>query len=316
MSPATETALPKSRALQPEIIRAKCEYFVDVQLWPLHHRIDSDGWLSNFTSHEMPYALHLLNSFVYFPDHFLDQMVRRAIREVSAVVAAPGAGSYEEVRTRWRDFLAGVRVSFPTDEVPNPTDSGHDFARRVRELGIPETQIHEPADLAARICAGLKPTGVLFVDDFVGTGNQFAAMWDRPYPVERGATESLRSLCVSQSVDGFYLPLFCTERGRQRLATDAPEVRVMEGHLITERYSALNVDGIIWPESLAEHAKDFIRDASVRAGIPDTGGFTTDDWRGFASLGLTLAFGRFVPDATLPIFYWEENGWRPLIRRH
>jgi hypothetical protein len=312
----TDVALPKSRALQPEIIRAKCEYFVDVQLWPLHQRMDVEGWLGNFTTPEMPHALHLLNSFVYFPDHFLDQMVRRALREVSTVVAAPGADNYSEVRTRWRDFLAGARVSFPTGEIPNPTDSGHDFARRVRELGIAETQILAPADLALRLAAGLKPTAILFVDDFVGTGNQFVTMWNRSYPVGSGVTKSLRELCAAQVVEAIYVPLFCTERGRTRLTNDVPEVRLMEGHLITERHSALNVDGVVWPESLAADAEEFIRVASMRVGIPDTGGLATDDWRGFASLGLTLAFGRFVPDATLPIFYWEENGWRPLIRRH
>ena len=59
----------------------------------------------------------------------------------------------------------------------------------------------------------------------------------------------------------------------------------------------------------------WIADASRRGGVPDTNGAQPGDWRGFAKLGLALAFEHGVPDATLPLFYWDGPGWEPLMRR-
>jgi len=75
-------------------------------------------------------------------------------------------------------------------------------------------------------------------------------------------------------------------------------------------------DSIFWPDPLKHGANEAIKKASLRAGLPDTGGAKVNDWQGFYKLGLALGFYNSVPDATLPIFYWEKNGWKPLIRRN
>lgn len=207
-------------------------------------------------------------------------------------------------------------MTFPTDEDPNPTDSGYDFARRAREVGFAQEQIVPPSEAVGRLAAGSKPSSVVFVDDFVGTGSQFGGTWERNYATESSGSQSFRSLYGDWPFPAYYVPLFCTELGRQALAVRCPDVALRPLHLLDERYSALNSKGIVWPDSLASSGPAFIEHWSDHAGIPDNGGKLPMDWRGFASLALTIAFGRFVPDATLPIFYWEENGWNPLIQRH
>ena len=59
-------------------------------------------------------------------------------------------------------------------------------------------------------------------------------------------------------------------------------------------------------------AHEFLFEASRRAGIVDELG---SNWAGFENLALPLAFFHCVPDATLPLYFWERNGWSPLIRR-
>lgn len=281
----------------------------------IHQRLDVDGWLRNFgTGASDPHALHLLNSFIYYPDHFLNPMVQRAIRQLSAEVC-PNTADMQEMILVWKSFLDQAILTFPTGEEPSPTDSGHDFARRAREVGFDDDRILAPSETVAALVAGAVPSAVLFVDDFVGTGNQFRETWFRPYSV--GARqESFASLHSQNPFPAFYVPMFCTDLGATTLEQVCPAVAVRPLHLLTDRYSALNQNGVVWPDSLAPTGPEFIERWSMRAGIPDTGGTKPDDWRGFASLGLTLAFGRFVPDATLPIFYWKENGWKPLIQRH
>jgi hypothetical protein len=43
-----------------DFVLAKCNYFVDVQLWPIHSEMDPERWLSNFKPEEMDHAVQLL----------------------------------------------------------------------------------------------------------------------------------------------------------------------------------------------------------------------------------------------------------------
>jgi len=117
-----------------------------------------------------------------------------------------------------------------------------------------------------------------------------------------------------RGVQFFYIPLICTEYGYNRIKNDCPEVILSPSHILSERYSAFSNHSIIWPDHLRETASHVIQSVSKRAGIPDTNG-GEQDWRGFHKLGLALAIHDTIPDATLPIFYWEKNGWKPLIQR-
>lgn len=78
-------------------------------------------------------------------------------------------------------------------------------------------------------------------------------------------------------------------------------------HFLSDRYSALSDESIVWPDHLRPTAYDFLQNASNRAGIIS--------WAGYQDQALTLAFEHGIPDATLPIYYHEENGWTPLIKR-
>jgi len=155
---------------------------------------------------------------------------------------------------------------------------------------------------------------VIFVDDFVGSGNQFVQTWRRPIRTPGGTDISFAKLSTVARHRFIYCPLLCTKLGLNLIQKECPMVIVVPAHLIPPRYSALARDSVIWPPHLLSQGADFIRRCSAAAGIPDSPG-SVEDWRGFAGLGLTMAFAHSVPDATLPLFYWEKNGWAPLIRR-
>src|SRR5216683_3116312 len=97
----------------------------------------------------------------------------------------------------------------------------------------------------------------------------------------------------------FYCPIFCTEFGLSQLRAHCPEVTLSSAHVLSARYSALAPDSLLWTDDLRPSATQFVQEASRRAGIPDTNGATPSDWRGFGKLGLALALGDSVPDATL-----------------
>jgi len=295
----------------PQDVFTKTDYFVDVQLWPLLKEIDGRRWLTNFTPSEQEHAVHLLNSFMYLSPRLLDQLFTSTLQSLSASFYSVGS-SFLAFQSTWRQFVDTVVITYVTGEIPNPSDSGYGFARRARQLiGIDENRIVTPDEAVRRIVQ--QPGPVIFVDDFVGSGNQFLETWRRAVPLS-GSTLSFERIKAIRGAEFYYCPLVCTEYGFHRIRAECPSVRLQPAHLLSSKYSALDQHSIIWPNHLRSSAIDFLRAASARAGISDTNG-NVDDWRGFHCLGLAIAIGDSVPDATLPIFYWERNGWIPLIRR-
>ena len=297
--PKQDLALPID--LTREYLVGKCEYFSAIGIWPSRVVLDPERWLDNFLEPELEHALYLLNAFLYFDQTLVDQIFSVSIRTVGRLMTM----------AQWRDFLSSVVVTLVTGEEPNVTDSSHVFARKARAFGIPQERIMSPQEACQKIQSA-SSGAVVFVDDFVGSGNQFIATWTRTY---RTSHESFRILAPMSGAKFYYCPAFCTELGLRQINQVCPEVSVSPGVFIPANYGALDSESIIWPSHLKSTAEDFLRTSSTRAGIPDTGGNKPDDWRGFASLGLTFAFEDSVPDATLPIIYWEQNGWHPLMRR-
>lgn len=295
-------ALPR---VTEEFVIQKCDYFASVQLWPLKEVLDPERWLKNFTGEEVEYAVHLLNQFLYFAEPLVDSIFAAAFQGLSRELVKPG-DPLKASRQEWRSFVDSVIIVHVTGEIPSPADSGYSFARKSRRiLGIRQDQIMDSRKAIETLRSNsLRP--VVFVDDFVGTGNQFRATWER---------ENFRTVASDSRSSFYYCPAFCTERGARELERHCPEVKIRPGHFIPARYSAVARDSILWRPDQVEGAIEFLRRASARAGIPDTGGTQVNDWQGFWRLGLAFAFHNSVPDATLPIFYWSENGWQPLIPR-
>jgi hypothetical protein len=297
-----------------EFVRGKCDYFVDVHVWPLTTELQPEPWLSNFLDSEMNHALHLLNSFLFFSEPLVSAMFTAAFQTLSSRYRAAN-DLFLTSQARWRDFVDSVRITYVTGEHPNPSDSGFLFARKARKLlDIDEARIQSPEQTASELVAS-GPWPVVFVDDFVGTGNQFVRTWRRPMNVAPGRTVTFEQLSTIRGQTFAYCPLISCQLGYDAIRRECPQVSLNCCHVFPPDYSAVAPDSVLWPPALLPNASSFIQSASARAGIPDTGGIVVKDWKGFGNLGLALAFAHSVPDATLPIFYWEQNGWKPLVRR-
>jgi hypothetical protein len=298
-----------------EWVSAKCEYFVDTQLWPPHRQIDSNGWLSNFQDGEMGHAIHLLNALMYYSDPLVNDMLVASFQGLSIHI---GCARHPLARAQaiWRSFVDEVLITHISGEVPSTTDSGHIFARKMRDLlNLPEDRVVDPPQALAAILEG-RARRVVFVDDFIGTGNQFVATWKRSYLFGANSTASFQLASRARHVQVYLCPVICTEFALTNvLRPNCPGLIINPAHVLPSSYSAHAPDSIVWPARLKATSRAFLKLTGVRAGLPDTDGHDVRDWQGFNKLGLTLAFSHGVPDATLPIYYWSQNGWKPLIRQ-
>ena len=302
---------PQETQLRPTVVTRhvvleKCDYFLDVQLWPLKTYINPEAWLDNFASGEQGHALCLLHAFQYFSHQLVDELFRAAIQNLSLVVCSP-TDPFIAAQTKWHNFLAQAVFTYVEGETPNPADSGFAFVRRARNLiGVDETtQILTIEQAITELLQSRSRTPVIFVDDFVGSGDQFVKSWHRKRTLTSGVSTSFAEVASTAGGHYFYCPLVSTDTGVERIRLKCPEVRVFPVHTLTNRDSVLAPDSYVWPAHLQPTSLNFLEQTSIRAGIPH--------WKGYADLGLTIAFAHSVPDATLPLFYWDQNGRTPLV---
>jgi len=306
----TLVAGPAAASVNREFVLTKCDYFLEVQLWPLRSKLNPERWLSNFEPGELEYAVHLLNAFIYYARPLIEGMFLAAFQGLSRIVVPPQV-SVRQARMLWREFMDQAIITRVTGETPSDTDSAFQFVRMARQaLRIPEAQILPPESALNRLYSD-GPRPVVFVDDFLGSARQFLATWERQVSVGHGEETSFKEQAAEKQAGTFYYcPLMCTESGYVNgIAPACPQVIVSPAHFISSRYNALAPDSVLWPRGMRSSGPEFIRRASERAGIAES------EWRGFNDLGLAIAFEHQVPDATLPLFWFDKNNWKPLVRR-
>ncbi|CAM3161407.1 phosphoribosyltransferase-like protein [Asticcacaulis taihuensis] len=296
-----------SRAL----INDRIDHFRDFGIWPRVQELNAEQWLGNFAEHELFIAERLLSHFTYFNRTMTDALLKQAIQNF--------------LTSKWlvADFgqppssadLSSVRFVVSEGEDPNATDSGNLFARKLRDIiRIPEVYIRTP-EKALREASAAKH--FVFVDDFVGSGNQFIATIERQYS-NTGKYSSFEQLLATPGYSISYCPCVATAYAQhQRIAVRFPTINLFPAHLLTSSHNCTLPSSRVWHGMSSGDlttALSSLRAISLRAGFSeDDGG--QDSWHGFHRLGLSLAFDHGIPDASLPIFFSERNGWKPLIGR-
>lgn len=294
-----------------QFVLSKCDYLVEVQMWALRQKLDPRRWLSNFNVSEKEHAVHLLNAFLYFGEVVIDELFIAAFHGLSRVVIKPESSSYLKIQADWREFFDKAIITHVTGETPSITDSGIAFSRKAKKLlNINEDRILPNEEALLEVIKSPRP--VVFVDDFVGSGNQFIETWTRLVELPNSISTSFEQIANLNTNSFFYTPLICTEYGLNNIKAENIDAFVLPAHIISNRYNVFAPDSLIWTPALQPTASEFIKNASSRAGINVND--DPNDWMGFHQLGLTIAFADSAPDATLPLFTWDKNGWHPLIK--
>lgn len=294
-------------AVEAQVLEA-CERLIDLSVWP-RRKIEYRGWLDNFEKADRPLAVHMLSRFTYLSNELVDQLFRAAFQGLSNGIA-PGADAAAR-RDAWLQFCETALVIPVMGENPNPSDSGWGFARKARQLlAFPEDRLKGPLEAVEMLAIG-STAPIVFVDDFVGSGDQFLRTWSRSYNTSVGAT-SFASLAPVGGA--FYCNVLAAARGVERIRLHAPTVVIASGNIIPRDHSFAALGSAMWPQGMALEGARLARKIGRRLGYTKTDGLLRD-WRGYYRLGLGIAMEDSTPDANLPLFFEEANDWQPLVRR-
>lgn len=291
-----------------EVLASK-QYLSTIGHWPkIPARANPERWLNGFQDEDLDHAVSLLESLVYFSMEQTTKLCTSLFHSLSSEVAH-GLSSYADRKAAWSGFVDNCLVTFPTGEKPNPTDSGHTFARLARqELGIDELRFLYPEEVVERLYRGERQP-IVMVDDFAGSGDQFLKTWSRMYPMSDGSQASFEQIAQGSAIDVYYIPAVATDYAFTRIGKYTDLVRLRTAHLLAETYSAVHADTVVFPDALKADARDFVARASAQASINPTKEL------GWHDLALAIAFEHSVPDATLPILWADTPTWNSLLRR-
>lgn len=288
----------------------KCKYYRDIRLWPLSDEFNYDQWLANFQEgEERDIAMRILEFFTYFPDAIINQMLITVIGKCGYFLK-----SYKPDWTHDM-FKSDCYYSYIPGEDPNPTDSGHIFARKLRDVvGIPESQLFEFQPLLSKIKQEHNKI-IILVDDFVGSGNQVFEAWNNS--ADEFTALSLKELVEQNGHTVIYAPLIVNYPGFNNISDNCKGLHMAYIHLLGMESNIFNESCPCWEGSkdLFERGMAVLTRINERLHIPNTGGDKVIDAKGFHEQGLALSFAHGMPDACPPFFYWETETWKPLVKK-
>lgn len=175
--------------------------------------------------------------------------------------------------------------------IGNPGSGSAIVARVLRDL-VRETR-HEVINIWEIAKKGRRDfTSLVFVDDFSGTGTTFKKWWN-----------NVESLVLPLNTANFYAVLVLNEKADLELSKQGSKVfSVVDLDSGADVLSKSN-------SQFSEQEKTHLLGHCVRTGC------SQEYEKGFGNCGLLIAFTHGCPNNSLPILWYETNGWWPLFKR-
>lgn len=285
-------------------VLAKCDVLKRSGLWLPEPHIRPRAWINNFEDEDKEIASLLLDRFTYYNARLTDKLLVAAYLSI-------GDGLPKGPQAPDRDALVSslsTAVFTPVrGEVPSPTDSGNYLCRKARQvLGVQGVVENDEALVHAR-----HGRTIVFVDDFIGSGDQFIETWRRDF-----AGESFETIARSSQYIAIYVTLIATAEGLDAIHTAAPKVAICATHVLDSRSTIQGMRSSN-PE-LGRSIDEFLHKYIPRLRPSEHYISQSIEYLkfGYMERGLLFGFEHSIPDATLPIF-WSAGteSWEPLLER-
>ena len=171
------------------------------------------------------------------------------------------------------------------------------MCRKLRQIfELPDSRFPHARDALAKVDAG---EVVVLVDDFIGSGAQFEATWNRP---RRSTVPRTFSEAAARHPRAFALiAVAATDRGIARIRSLPSPPPLYLAHVLTERdsyrSSSREIQSHPLGEALPAELEALVRRFAPRLQLKDYMKQNDFSAFGFDELGLSLAFHHSVPDS-------------------
>ena len=291
----TSFKLPESGPDYIERILGRCESLIQCRIWEGLDLTRLRRWCRNFTTNEGQYfSACLLDSLIYRSTPqtcaLSRQLFQRSLPDAVRSDPLPIAPVSD-----WLSLLGGnadplVRVIPVIGNDDPPTKSGFLITRLFKQvLRVNEAWIIKPADIPIHASS---TKVLLFVDDFLGTGDQFTQF-----------VAGLGDYCATHSV--IYAPLTAHDDGINTIRSEFPHLRIACAERLRASHNIFHPDSNCFDDGIntPAGAQEFQASLFEKFGIP----LERKEQLGHGGAGLAYSFQHACPDNCLPLFWWSET---------
>ena len=300
----TSFQLPKFGPDYTERISARCENLIQYRIWEGVDLTRLRQWRRNFKTDEAKYfSACLLDSLIYRSEAqtcaLSRQLFQRSLPDVVRSYPLPISPV-----TDWLSLLGGnvdplIRVVPVIRDDDPPTKSGFLIARLFKRiLRVNEAWIIKPENIPTHASS---TKVLLFVDDFLGTGDQFTRF-----------VAGLKDYCETHYV--IYAPLTAHDDGINSVRSDFPHLRIAWGEQLQASHNVFHPDSNCFDDGIntPAGAQDFQASLFEEFGIT----LGRECQLGYGGAGLAYSFQHACPDNCLPLFWWSKtSSFTPLFDR-
>lgn len=291
--------LPKDYMVYVNQIHEKINDFINLNIWRGIEKMKLKQWLKNFTTDEEKYfAACILDNLIYRSDSQTESMLFNLISiDIPNLILNHKPAGVNPLVTLGgfkNSVDPSIRLVCVKGEFDAPSKSSHFVARMLkRKMMINENWIITPDKIDSCLKSGTKC--FVFIDDFLGTGDQFHEM-----------AEDIKLKEKLELVDTFfaYAPLTAHSDGVTFLNQSYPKLKITFVEKLDETNSVFNSafnDGVNSPEGSRKFYIDFMK---RKSGLGD---LIKDSALGHGRLELTYVFEQSVPDNNISLIYWNLN---------
>ena len=298
--------LPRDGIVYTDTVFSRSRDFISYDVWSgiELHRLDQ--WIANFkTEEERYFAAKVLDALIYRSDRqtiaLMKHLFQVTLPDYSRKMCLPESlrNPYSSMKDASKD--PGLRVAPVLPDHSSPTKSGPTYTRDLkRHLRFSENWITFGSDAIQYLD---QIDALIFIDDFLGTGQQFGE-----FLVTSGLSDDLAKANV------IYAPLTGHYRAMERLRTDFPGLHVVPVEVLDDNHSFFSDQAGNFDDGLnsSDSALDLYHKLLVDRKIDVQGSAR----QGYGGLEFVYAFENAVPDNSLPILWWHHSeNWKPLFDR-
>lgn len=282
-------------------VKQNARLLIEQNIWDSISYDSLDSWLNNFkTPEEQLLSALLLDNLIYRSAGQTKALLSYALDSALTNAAYHNpwevlhGDNYLEILSR-RGSKNPIRLIPVIRDLDPPSKSGPSVARLYkRELNISDDYMSWPWLISDMYGNGIRK--FVFIDDVIASGEQFL--------------EFLRKHIDSTLVEAeyYYIPLLAHEKGIANVNAEFPQVKIHPVETVDDSDSFFNLK----KNREIQDLKQLYLDVEKK--------FINRRLRGSVSLGykeLSLSFSYYhsTPNATLPLYWYEDDTFQPLVRR-
>jgi uracil phosphoribosyltransferase len=286
------------------LLRAKQDalLLVENKVWDSISEESLESWLNNFESEEEKLlSAYLLDALIFRSSDQIKALLYNAIESVlpNTLIENPwdvlaNDRPIDKLTHRNTERYKTRIVPVIRDSDP-PTKSGPSVARLYRRhVGISDDFMIWPWMIKKNHQTGVKT--FVFIDDVLGTGKQFSEFF-----------EKLGVDCLG-GAEFIYIPLLATVSGIKNVKEKFPFLKVAAVEMIDETYNFFNRPSV---RNIFDLQDLYLKVEKNKVNKRLLGKMSL----GYSKLGLTFSYYHSTPNATLPLYWYEDDSFSPLVKR-